>query len=60
VQEWDPKTSDWTLLSGMRTPRHGHATAVAMNRIWVFGGSPCAYFNSTDSVEDLKLSGASN
>lgn len=51
VQRWDPETGRWTLLSGMRTPRHGHAAVVTKRKLWVFGGSPCAYFNSTDSVE---------
>lgn len=58
VQEFDPKTSKWSFLSGMRTPRHGQATAVIGSRVWVFGGSPCAYFNATDSVEDIDLRGS--
>lgn len=56
VQRWDPEKRRWTLLSGMRTPRHGHAATTADGKLWVFGGSPCAYFNSTDSVEWLPLS----
>jgi hypothetical protein len=55
VQEWDPKTERWSNLSPLRIPRHGHATAAAGDRIWVFGGSPCAYFNATDLVEVLDL-----
>jgi hypothetical protein len=55
VQEWDPRSEDWSYLPPMRTPRHGHATAAVGDRIWVFGGSPCAYFNATDSVEELEL-----
>jgi non-specific serine/threonine protein kinase len=55
VQEWDPEDEEWSLLPEMRTPRHGHATAAVGNRIWVFGGSPCAYFNATDSAESLEL-----
>lgn len=57
VQEWDPGAQRWKLISSMRTPRHGHATAAIANEIWVLGGSPCAYFNSTDSVEFLDLAG---
>lgn len=53
VQRWDPRERRWTRLSDLRTPRHGHAATVAEDRIWVFGGSPCAYFNATDSVESL-------
>jgi N-acetylneuraminic acid mutarotase len=55
VQEFDPRTSKWSRLSDMRTPAHGHATAVLGDRIWVFGGSPCPYYNASDSVEDLDL-----
>jgi N-acetylneuraminic acid mutarotase len=55
VQEWQPSNDRWQLLPGMRTPRHGHAAAVVGRKIWVFGGSPCAYFNASDSVESLEL-----
>lgn len=55
VQLWDPERRRWERLSDLRTPRHGHAATVVDNRIWVFGGSPCAYFNATDSVESLPL-----
>lgn len=55
VQEWDPHTEEWSYISSMRTPRHGHATVAVGDHIWVFGGSPCAYFNATDSVERLDL-----
>lgn len=58
VQEWDPRDpGEWKLLDGLRTPRHGHATAVADRKIWVFGGSPCAYFAATDDVEWLPAPG---
>jgi N-acetylneuraminic acid mutarotase len=56
VQEWEPREDRWKEISSMRTPRHGHATAALRDEIWVFGGSPCAYFNATDSVEVLDLS----
>lgn len=55
VQEFDPVTGEWTRLPDLRTPRHGHGTAVIDDRIWVFGGSDCAYFNATDKVESLQL-----
>ena len=58
VQEWDPQTEKWSeIANGMRTPRHGQATAAWGEKIWVFGGSPCAYFNDTDSVESVELDG---
>jgi N-acetylneuraminic acid mutarotase len=59
VQEWNPATGEWSLIAnGMRTPRHGHATTAWGDKIWVFGGSPCAYYNATDSVESVKLDGS--
>ena len=57
VQELAPDGT-WEELPSLRTPRHGHATAVADGKIWVFGGSPCAYFNATDDVEWLPLTAA--
>lgn len=58
VQQWDPASERWTRLSDLRIARHGHAAAVAGGRIWVFGGSPCAYFNATDASEWLPVSSA--
>jgi hypothetical protein len=55
VQEWDPRSGEWSLLPEMRTPRHGEAVVAVGDRVWVFGGSPCAFYNPTDSVEELKL-----
>lgn len=60
VQRFDPGTGRsgtgrWSRLPDLRTPRHGHATVVAGDRLWVFGGSPCAYFAATDLVEWLPL-----
>lgn len=55
VQEWDPSTREWSLLAGMRTPRHGHEVAVTGDTIWAIGGSPCAYFDATEHVESLQL-----
>lgn len=55
VQRFDPRTGRWSRLPDLRTPRHGHVTAVAGDRLWVFGGSPCAYYAATDLVEWLSL-----
>jgi hypothetical protein len=55
VQEFDPTTEKWALLSDLRTARHGHGVAFLGDRIWAFGGSDCAYFNATSSVESLRL-----
>lgn len=55
VQELEPGSGEWTQLPSLRTPRHGHGTALADGKIWVFGGSPCAYFNATDGVEWLSV-----
>lgn len=56
VQKFDPRSGRWSLLPALRTPRHGHGAAIADDKIWVFGGSPCAYFNATDDVEWLSTS----
>jgi len=58
VQEWNPQTRQWSLLSGMRTPRHGDEVVATDDSIWVLGGSPCAYFDATDSVESVRVSEA--
>jgi hypothetical protein len=39
----------------LRIARHGHGAAFIADRIWVFGGSDCAYYHSTDSVEWLRF-----
>lgn len=58
VQEWDPASHSWSLLAGMRTPRHGQEVAATHGTIWAIGGSPCAYYNATDIVESLQVNGA--
>lgn len=55
VQEFDPASGEWTRLPDLRTPRHGHGAALVGDKIWVFGGSDCAYFNATDLVEWLRV-----
>lgn len=55
VQELDTRTGRWVRGPGLRIPRHGHAAAIADGKIWVFGGSPCPYFNATDEVEWLPV-----
>lgn len=55
VQEFDPASGEWSRLPDLRTARHGHGAAVVDDRLWVFGGSDCAYFNATDKVESLHL-----
>lgn len=55
VQRWDAERERWTQMPGLRIPRHGHAAAVVGDRVWVFGGSHCAYFTATDDVESLRL-----
>lgn len=58
VQAFDPETGEWTRLPDLRIARHGHGAAIADGRIWVFGGSECAYFNAIDSVESLPVAGS--
>ena len=55
VQEFETARDSWQELPGLRTPRHGHGATVVGGRIWVFGGSACAYFNATDRVESLSV-----
>lgn len=51
VQRLDLDTLTWSQLPRMRTPRHGFASALVDGRIWTFGGSPCALFAASDTVE---------
>jgi N-acetylneuraminic acid mutarotase len=53
VQSYDPATDTWSQLPEMRTMRHGHAVAVAADRLYAFGGSPCALFAASDIVESF-------
>jgi len=55
VQEFDPASGEWSLLPGLRIARHGHGATIVGDRIWVFGGSDCAYFNPTKTVESWAL-----
>lgn len=55
VQEFDPASGEWSRLPDLRKARHGHGAAVVDDRLWVFGGSDCAFFNATDNVESLHL-----
>ncbi len=55
IQSFDPATERWTQLPEMRTKRHGLATAIAGDRLWTFGGSPCARFAASDIVETFDL-----
>jgi N-acetylneuraminic acid mutarotase len=58
VQRFDPASEDWTELAEMRTPRHGFGSAVVGERIYTFGGSPCARFAASDFVEVFTPPGA--
>jgi len=51
VQQFDPATNRWRRLADMRTPRHGAPAALVGDRVYTFGGSPCAYFQASDIVE---------
>ena len=53
VQRFDPRSARWDRLPDLRTPRHGHGATYAAGRMWVFGGSPCAYYAASDLVESL-------
>jgi N-acetylneuraminic acid mutarotase len=55
VQRYDPTSNEWTQLPPMRTKRHGMAAAIAGDRLWTFGGSPCARFAASPIVESFDL-----
>ena len=55
LQRYDPRADEWTQLPPMRTKRHGMAAAVAGDRLWTFGGSPCAQFAARSIVESYDL-----
>jgi N-acetylneuraminic acid mutarotase len=55
VQRYDPTSNQWTPLPPMRTKRHGMAAAIAGDRLWTFGGSPCARFAASPIVESFDL-----
>jgi N-acetylneuraminic acid mutarotase len=61
VESFDPATNRWSqagtwkLLDRMRTPRHGFGAAVANDRIYAFGGSPCARFAATNLGESYRV-----
>jgi N-acetylneuraminic acid mutarotase len=54
VQRYEPARDAWLQLPPMRTKRHGMAVAYAGDRIWAFGGSPCARFAASDIVESFE------
>lgn len=54
VQRYEPARDAWLQLPPMRTKRHGMAVAYAADRIWTFGGSPCARFAASDVVESFE------
>ncbi|HZB75830.1 MAG TPA: kelch repeat-containing protein [Solirubrobacteraceae bacterium] len=56
VQRYEPARDAWLQLPPMRTKRHGLAAAYAADRIWAFGGSPCARFAASDIVESFDAS----
>lgn len=45
----------WRLLPDLGTPRHGHASAVVGERLFVLGGAPCPGFGRTPSVESVEI-----
>jgi N-acetylneuraminic acid mutarotase len=48
-----PKQERWRRLADLQVPRHGHASAALRDRIYVFGGAPCADYGRTPNVESL-------
>jgi N-acetylneuraminic acid mutarotase len=52
---YDPRRDEWRRLADLSVPRHGHTSAVIGDKVYVFGGAPCAGFGRTASVESLAV-----
>jgi non-specific serine/threonine protein kinase len=52
---WRLRDGAWQRLPDLAVPRHGHGMAAADGVVYVFGGSPCAGYGLTSSVERLML-----
>jgi hypothetical protein len=50
---FDPGRGEWRRAADTEVPRHGQGVATFDDRIYIFGGAPCAGFGHTDSVESL-------
>jgi hypothetical protein len=53
---WERRADgSWRRLPDLSVARHGHGMAALHGSVYVFGGSPCAGYGSTDSVERLRV-----
>ena len=52
---WILRRDRWERLPDLQVGRHGHGMAALDGTVYVFGGSPCAGYGVTDSVERLAL-----
>ncbi len=52
---FDPRRNRWIRLPDLRLARHGFGAAVVGQRIYVFGGAPCAGFGTTGAAESLAI-----
>ena len=50
---WTMRGGEWRRLPDLRVPRHGHGMAALDGVVFVFGGSPCAGYGATGTVERL-------
>jgi N-acetylneuraminic acid mutarotase len=53
---FDPKTRKWSRLPDLLRPLRGQASAVVGGRIYNFGGSACATFGWTHTIQSLPVS----
>ena len=53
---FDPTNERWRREPDLHEPRHGHAAAAVGSEVFAIGGSPCAGYGVTGSVESLDLS----
>lgn len=52
---WVLQGDRWERMPDLQVGRHGHGMAALDGAVYVFGGSPCAGYGVTDSVERLAL-----
>jgi serine/threonine-protein kinase PknK len=52
---YDAEQDQWRRLPDPTVPRHGNASAVVGDRVYIFGGAPCAGYGRTASAESLSV-----
>jgi len=50
-----PDSGKWSQLARMPEPKHGYASGVVGDRLYVLGGSRCGAFRGTKTTESLRI-----